>query len=287
MIELKELSELENSKNRKMNRVNKTNKSGLKAGPRWKPGPGSQPLDTTSALYRRLAIVAVLFLGFGLIIFLNADSLSQRVNQSVTKVRMENQWQRVSDVEVREMLSEFMGTGFFDFDVLGVKQTLELHPWIRKADVKKIWPNSLGLHLTEEVAIARWSNGSLLNQYGEIFKPSVTSHLQQLPLLQGPADSQILVMEQYRAVNQLFFSAGLRVTSLTLSDRGTWSLSLNDELEIIAGREEVMSRLGRFLAFYNAQESVDIENMLAVDLRYSNGLAVHRLPDEVSELAAR
>lgn len=270
-----------------MSRVNKTRKSGLKAGPRWKPGPGSQPLNTTSVLYRRLAIVAVLFLGFGLIVFMNADSLSQRLNQPVIKVRMENQWQRVSDVEVREMLSEYMGTGFFDFDVLGVKRTLEQHPWVRKADVKKIWPSSLGLHLTEEVAIARWSNGSLLNQYGEIFKPGVTSHLQQLPLLEGPADSQILVMEQYRAINQLFFPAGLRVTSLTLSDRGTWSLSLNDELEIIAGREEVLSRLGRFLAFYNAQESVDIENMLAVDLRYSNGLAVRRLPDEVSELAAR
>lgn len=263
------------------------NKSRIKPGPRWRPGPGSQPLDTASVLYRRLAIVATIFLGIALAIILNVDSLSQRLNQSVTKVRMENQWQRVSDQEVREMLSEYMGTGFFDFNVLGVKQTLEQHPWIRKADVKKIWPNSLGLHLTEEVAIARWSNGSLLNQYGEIFKPRVTSHLQQLPLLEGPADSQILVMEQYRAINQLFFPAGLRVTSLTLSDRGTWSLSLNDELEIIAGREDVMNRLGRFLTFYNDLDSADLENMLAVDLRYNNGLAVRKLPDEVSELAAR
>ena len=199
---------------------------------------------------------------------------------------MENQWQRISGAEVRQMLSGFMGTGYFDFDVVGVKNTLEQHPWVRQASVKKIWPNSLGLHLTEEVAIARWGVDGLLNQYGEIFRPNTTSHLQALPSLSGPEESQIRVMEQFRIVNQLFFPAGLRVTSLALSDRGSWTLELNDKLRVIAGREDVMERLNRFLEFYG-RHADSVSNMLAVDLRYDNGLAVQSLHEDPTELAAR
>lgn len=267
-----------------MTRASRNQRTNVNSG--HVPGSGSQPLNPSAGLFQRLLVVGALFLGLATLLIVNADVLAQRINQPVTKVRMENQWQRISDQEVRAMLAAYMGTGYFDFDVLGVKTTLEQHPWVRQASVKKIWPNSLGLHLREEVAIARWGNNGLLNQYGEIFRPQQTSHLQALPALDGPGDSQIHVMEQYRAINQLFFPAGLRVTSLALSERGSWTLELNDNVRVIAGREDVMGRLDRFLAFYS-KHSDSIPEMLAVDLRYDNGLAVQNLEEDLAEVAAR
>ncbi len=270
-----------------MNRSASNKMPKLVANPDWRPGHGTQPLNPLPKIRRSIVVIVMLFSGIAAMVILNADTLSQRLNQPITKVRMDNQWQRISDSVVQSLLAGYMGTGYFDFDVLGVKQTLEQHPWIRQASVKKVWPNSLGLHLTEEVAIARWGETALLNQYGEIFQPSNLSALQSLPLLEGPEESQIRVMEQYRAVNQLFFSAGLRVTSLSLSDRGGWFLELNNSLEIIAGREQVMERLNRFLSFYSKQEVSEIESMLAVDLRYDNGLAVRNQSNELAEVAVR
>lgn len=270
-----------------MNRSGIQKSPKLVANPDWRPGYGTQPLNPVPRIRRSLVVVALLFIGITVLVLSNADVLSQRLNQPITKVRMDNQWQRISGSEVENLLAGFMGTGYFDFDVLGVKETLEQHPWVRQASVKKIWPNSLGLNLTEEVAIARWGEASLLNQYGEIFQPRNINALQSLPLLQGPDESQIEVMEQYRAVNQLFFPAGLRVTSLTLSGRGSWMLELNNHLQVIAGREQVMDRLNRFLAFYSQQESDELLSMLAVDLRYDNGLAVRNQIQELTEVAVR
>lgn len=269
------------------------NRSGIKissrivANPEWRQGHGSQPLNPVPRIRRSIVVIAILFIGITALVLTNADVLSQRLNQPISKVRMDNQWQRISDAEVENLLVGYMGTGYFDFDVLGVKQTLEQHPWIRQASVKKVWPNSLGLHLTEEVAIARWGQARVLNQYGEIFEPRNISALQSLPLLQGPEESQIQVMEQYRAVNQLFFPAGLRVTSLSLSDRGSWVLELNNRLKVIAGREQVIDRLNRFLSFYSEQGSDELGRILAVDLRYDNGLAVRNLAQDRAEVAVR
>ena len=270
-----------------MNRADRTRTRKIVANPAWRPGHGSQPLNPVPRIKRSLVIVFTLFLGIGALVVANADSLAQRLNQPVTKVRMDNQWQRVSDAEVQSILARFMGVGYFDFDVVGVKETLQEHPWIRQASVKKLWPNSVGLLLTEEVAIARWGNSSVLNQYGEIFQPQNLGALQSLPLLEGPQDMQIRVMEQYRAVNQLFFPAGLRVTKLSLSDRGSWQLELNSNLMVIAGRENVMDRLHRFLEFYGQYPAEEPGGVLAVDLRYDNGLAVRSVAPEITEVAAR
>ena len=78
-----------------------------------------------------------------------------------------------------------MGTSFFAFDVLGAKQSLEEHPWVRRAFAKKVWPDTLVLEIQEEIAIARWGEGQLLNQFGEIFEPPGRRRTAGLPLLVG------------------------------------------------------------------------------------------------------
>ena len=252
-----------------------------------KLGSGSQPLNATRATYRKLIIVGLVFCGLVVVLHQNSEELLDRFSRQVTKVRMENQWQSVTEAEVQQLLAGFMGNGFFDFDVLGVRAELEQHPWIRRAAVKKIWPDSISLHLTEEVAIARWGEQSILNQYGEVFTPPTISHLSSLPLLHGPTDSQIQVMEQYRTMNQLFFQAGLRVTNLELSPRGNWTLQLNDQIQVTAGRSDVMGKLSRFLEFYATQPESDLAKMVEVDLRYANGLAVKSVAPELGAVASR
>ena len=250
-------------------------------------GISNQPLNKLPVIRVKYLVLMISFVGLAALFVQNKESLSQRMSQPVTKVRVENLWQSISEVEVQRVIGKFMGVGYFDFDVQGVREELESHPWIRHAAVKKVWPDSVGLQLTEEVAIARWSEGRLLNQYGEIFEPELTDHLSTLPMLSGPAGTQVEVMERYRAVNQLFFQSGLRVTSLALSGRGNWTLELNQQMEINVGRVHVMPRLARFIDFYAKRSEQEIAAIASVDLRYENGIAVKSHSEELTGVAAR
>ena len=265
--------------------INRSNNTTFSAGKRI--GVSNQPLNVMPAIRLKYLALALLLVGTSVVLLQNKEALAQRMSSPITKVRVENQWQSISETEVQQIIGKFMGVGYFDFDVQGVRQVLEAHHWIRYASVKKIWPDSVALQLTEEVAIARWKDAQLLNQYGEIFRPEHIEHLSTLPLLTGPDESQIKVMEQYRAVNQLFFQAGLRVTSLAYSERGNWTLVLNDQMQINAGRVDVMNRLARFIDFYSSQSEVAVSTMVAVDLRYENGMAVKHTSEELSGVAVR
>lgn len=257
---------------------------------RMEPGRvhrGGQPLNRGAVVKRRLILLALLVLTTGVLLQQNRDIVAETFSRPVTKVRMDNQWQHVSEQEIGNLLTGLLGAGFFNFDVEGTKLRLEQHPWIRHAAVKKIWPDTLVLSIQEEVAIARWSDGQLLNQYGEVFRPPGADQFASLPMLSGPAQEQIKVMEQYRALSQQLFSAGLRVTALSLSQRGNWTLELNREITVTAGREQVSGRLGRFIDFYRSQQDMGARAIVSVDLRYDNGLAIKRAEEELAGVAVR
>jgi len=233
-----------------------------------------QPLKPKYSARRSLGLLIVLLSSLGILVQQNSQEISAFLNRPVSKVRMENQWQRVGESEITSLLAAYLGTGFFDFDVKAVKETLEVHPWIAMASVKRIWPDTLSLQLTEEVAIARWGDNKLLNQLGGIFQPSEIEALSTLPKLVGPDKLQYEVMQQYQVINQLLFPSGLRLTGLSLSSRGSWQLTVNDELQVTIGRFDVIEKLDRFLEFYASQPATEIAQFEAVDLRYSNGIAV-------------
>lgn len=246
-----------------------------------------QPLKSAHSANRAMILLLTLTISLALLIQQNYQEVSHFLNRPVSKVRIENQWQQINDAEIRQMLIPFMGIGFFNFDVDGIKKNLEQHPWIFRASVKRIWPDTLSLLLTEQVAIARWGKSQLLNQQGEIFEPSNVENLAALPRLRGPEQSQFEVMQQYQLLNQVFFPVGLRLTGLSLSSRGSWELTLNEDMQVVVGRTNVIARVERFVDFYNAQPAAQAALFESVDLRYSNGLAIKTTQQELAGVAVR
>jgi cell division protein FtsQ len=143
------------------------------------------------------------------------------------------------------------------------------------------------LQLLEQVAIARWGEHRLLNQYGELFQPDDMYKLNSLPLLTGPENNQQIVMEQYQKLNQILFPAGLRLSGLSLSKRGSWEYLLNDTMQVAAGRKDVLDKTQRFVDFYKSQALEKSSQFLSVDLRYGNGIAVKSSESEFTGVAIR
>ena len=130
--------------------------------------PDEEPARA-SVLLRYVVLLTVLF---ATLAFVALDTFSvQRarladfVSKPISKVRIENQWQHVSEGDVTAILQRYIGAGFFDFDINGASRDLEALPWVASVDVRRVWPDTLSLHLKEEMPIAKWGSEHLLNQY--------------------------------------------------------------------------------------------------------------------------
>lgn len=246
---------------------------------------GNQPLKPKSSGRGGLYLFAAVLVCAALVAVSSRASISEFLNRPVSKVRIENQWQRINEVEVSAVLAPFMGSGFFDFNVGAAKSALESHPWVYQASVKRVWPDTLSLHVTEQVAIARWGEEQLLNQYGALFQPEGAQLMSALPILTGPEESQETVMAQYQKLNQILFPAGLRLSGLSLSKRGSWDFQLNENMQVSAGREGVFEKTQRFIDFYKSQSLEQSSQILSIDLRYGNGIAVKETSSDFTGVA--
>ena len=249
-------------------------------------GKARQPEKTASGTGVKLFMLFLLAGSIAALTMLDLDSLAGKLSQQVTKVILESHWQAIDESEVQVMLGEFMGTSYLGLNVLDVQQRLEQHPWVHRAMVRKVWPDSIAISLREEVPIARWGDDRLINENGEIFSPRSTVRFDVLPQLDGPESSQVRVMQQYREISNLFLQAGMRLTALSLSARGNWVLELNERVQVTVGRRNVLARLNRFIDLFDQLESGDLSSIAAVDLRYDNGIAVRPAADFVPAVSS-
>ncbi len=247
----------------------------------------SQPLKPVNKKVGRI-IFGTLFCSICVFsIVIKGPDFVNYVNSPVTKIRVENQWQQLTEAEVGGALSKFMGVGFFNVDTQGIKAELESLSWVRFASVKRIWPDTIALDIREEKAIARWGNGAYVNQAGEVFSPQTGATTLTLPILNGPEGSQTQVMQQYLSLSQLLLPEDIRLTALSLSPRGNWDLTLNESIKVSAGRGDAFANVSRLVDVLNRPSSIKLEDVVSIDLRYKNGFAVKNVPYEAIEVAAR
>ncbi len=219
-------------------------------------------------------LMVVLVLCMAVLVTQNREQINAYVNKPIRVVKMANELQRANEGHIRAALAAHLNAGFFALDVRAIKEQLEADPWIEKAVITRIWPDTLSVGITEELAIARWGDQHLLNQYGESFAPELQSDDFTLPLLRGPEGMERKVMEQYQVFSQMLSDTGLRVREIALSDRGSWTLRMENDLQVSIGRNDVMERMERFVTFYSRHLFAQLEEIEAVDLRYSNGISI-------------
>jgi len=177
------------------------------------------------------------------------------------------------------------GSTFFSVDLDAVRSAFEALPWVRKAEVRRIWPDRLQVALEEHVALARWGVDAQANRLvsvqGEVFAGELPDAA-QLPLFSGPAGSAQEVTHRYSAFRQALAPLALEPRQVLLSPRYAWQLRLSNGLTLELGRDQlkepVLERLARFVAFY-PQTLARLQRRLDyVDLRYPNGFAL-RVPE--------
>lgn len=171
---------------------------------------------------------------------------------------------------------------FFTVDLDSLRTSFEKLPWVRKASVRRLWPDALEIELEEHVAEARWQSSDgesrLVNQQGEIFSAALASQQLALPVFDGPKDRAAEMLERYREFVTVLKPLQQKPKRLQLSAREAWQLQLENGLLIELGRERsaqtLHDRLQRFVATYDELKTHLPFAVAAVDMRYPNGFAL-------------
>ena len=183
--------------------------------------------------------------------------------------------------ELEQALPPHLQGNFFSVDLEAVRGALLALPWVRKVELRRVWPARLEVRVEEHQPVARWGDGrgELVNSYGEVFSAAPTdAELAQLPLLYGPPGTAPEVLRRYAEFIGDFAPLGVRPVQVTLSPRLAWQLRLENGMQVDIGREQpkapLAARLQRFIDFYPEAVARRAKLPAAVDLRYPNGFAM-------------
>lgn len=211
------------------------------------------------ALAAILLLYAVLFLVIHLPLF------------PLRHVEVKGDLHHVTYQQVSYLVSNEFKGNFFTLDLVKVGSGFQKLPWVRNVSLRRQWPDTLDVNMEEHVALARWSNGGLVNTRGEVFQAATGA---ELPVFAGPEGSAKEVSEHYALFKQTLAPLRLQPVVLTLSDRRSWQMKLNNGLVVELGRDKVEARLAKFARVYDGTVARMPRQVAHVDLRYPNGFAV-------------
>lgn len=180
---------------------------------------------------------------------------------------------QASAKELQRVLARYGRGNFFAAPIDEVRAAAEQVPWVRRASVRRVWPDRLEVAIEEHVAFARWGADGLVNVQGERFAAMSDAGL---PLFIGPPGTEAEIARRYGRFSQLLAPLGSPLERVVLSARHGWQLRLANGLQLTLGRDvdAADERLGRFVEAYARSAGARGATDMVVDLRYPNGFAV-------------
>ncbi|WP_243042587.1 cell division protein FtsQ/DivIB [Dyella sedimenti] len=204
----------------------------------------------------------------------------------VTQLTVQAEFKHVTAEQLREVVMPRLGKGFFALDLDGVQKAVATLPWVESVEARKRWPDTLVLRIYERQPFARWNEKQLISRQGQVFDVPDAAANTGLPDLHGPDARLAEVVSFYAETQKAFANTHLKITGVSLTERGSWSLTTSSDALIVLGdREQAGRRLRRFLDVYPQLMAGHAEGFAYADLRYTNGFAV-RWPPQANAVNA-
>jgi cell division protein FtsQ len=186
---------------------------------------------------------------------------------------------QVNRAQLEHAVRTSLTGNFFTVDLAAAREAFERLPWVRRANVRRTWPDTLELNIEEHRAVAHWTpldgEPRLVNDHGEVF---LASSADQLPAFSGPEGAADRILERYAEFRDGLRPLGRHPVTVTLSPREAWQLRLDDGVVLELGRDQpkhpLAERIERFVATYNHARGRFQTALGVIDMRYPNGFAL-------------
>jgi len=212
--------------------------------------------------------------------------LSQRPMFALRSVRVESIYgmdlKHVNELTVRNGVVGKIEGNFFTTDLDQVRGAFEAVPWVRRAQVRREWPNQLIVEVEEHEALGTWGeDGRLLSVKGDVFTANLAEadDDRALPAFDGPDGSEKEVLARFAELRAWFAPIRLAPRGVSLSSRYAWTVKLDNGMSVALGREQdrrtLRNRVRRLVGVYPQLVARLKEGRIdTIDMRYPNGLAL-------------
>lgn len=250
---------------------------------------GTTPAVPLDVRLTRLAANGLLVLAAGALVAMALLAASRSPLFSFRALSIEGDLQHNTVPLVRAIVLPRLNGNYFSLNLREARRTFEAVPWVRRATVRRVWPDQLAVTLEQHRAAAYWErddgNHQMVNLQGEVFEVNLGDVEDDgLPLLRGPEGSAAQVWQMYRRLAPVFTTLGDKVRHLKLSMRGSWQTTLESGARIELGRgnpDEVLERTQRFAATvaqvtarYPHDTRRDGQGIAYADLRHDDAYAL-------------
>jgi cell division protein FtsQ len=198
---------------------------------------------------------------------------------AVQEVRVGGVTKHMTLDQVEAIAKRDMHGTFFTLDLPAIRASFEKLPWVRQVTLRRQWPDRLDVTVEEHVPFARWGSLGLVNIQGEVFEAAYDG---KLPVFEGPQGAAKEIKARYGEFRQDLLAIGLTPVRVQLSERRAWRLLLDSGTTFELGRDQVRTRLQRYVAHHAGTVEKLARQIDYIDLRYVNGFAV-RIPELARE----
>ena len=210
--------------------------------------------------------------------------LTQRPVFTLKVIRVEGtnvQLRHVNALTVRGTALPRIRGNFFSANLETVRSAFETVPWVRRAMVRREWPNQLIVTLEEHEPLGTWGDeGRLVSVKGDVFTVNLDEAEEdgELSEFSGPEGSEKEVVARFEEMHDWFAPIALTPESVHLSERYAWMVKLDNGMTVELGREQTRTtlkeRVARLVAVYPQLVARLQDRIQNVDMRYPNGLAL-------------
>jgi len=206
------------------------------------------------------------------------DQLSAQAGFAISAVQISGHAQ-LDEIEVLATLDLQPGSSLVTYDAGAALERLRASGWVASASVRKIYPGTLKIALTERRPMGLWQRGdliSLIDQSGAVITDDISGQFAALPLFvghgaQSRARGFLDLLDRYPAIRA-------RVRAAVFVSERRWDLVLDNDVEIKLPEANVAAALEELLRL-NAESGLMTRDIVSVDLRLRNEVVV-RLSDE-------
>lgn len=204
---------------------------------------------------------------------------------AVSKIVVEGDTRHHNALTLKANVGGRISGNFFTLDLAQARTVFESVPWVRKATVRREFPNRLRVTLEEHRSSGFWgaeSESRMVNSLGEVFEANAgDAEAQELPRLVGADGTSSNVLAMYRQLSNVLQQADVMIEELELSARNGWRVQLDSGAQMELGRgstTEVIARLEQFLMTHKqvlaTYQRSGLDRVESVDLRHGGGYAI-------------
>jgi len=203
----------------------------------------------------------------------------------------------ISPDVVRSAIAGQLYGNFFTMDLNQTREAFETAPWVRQAEVRRVWPNMLRVTLEEQKPLGLWNENQLLNTWGEVFiaNRGALEDESSLPQFQGPDGTESLLVQRFAELEAWFDQLDIKVKGLSLTNRYALQANLSNGITLDLGRDPGAEapdpqagvpgavtfgeRIERFVRVWpKVAPQLDSRGVQHIDLRYPDGFALTLAP---------